>query len=63
MIEYRKSGSRIHRAAENAIAGGFNGFEIHGANGYLVHQFIYKTSIKDESIREAATSWKSISIT
>ncbi|KAL6702645.1 hypothetical protein ACN47E_001268 [Coniothyrium glycines] len=34
------------KAAENAIAAGFDGVEIHGANGYLVDQFIQDTCNK-----------------
>jgi len=34
------------RAAQNAIDAGFDGVEIHGANGYLVDQFIQDTCNK-----------------
>lgn len=33
-------------AAENAVRAGFDGVEIHGANGYLVDQFIQDSSNK-----------------
>jgi 2,4-dienoyl-CoA reductase-like NADH-dependent reductase (Old Yellow Enzyme family) len=34
------------QAARNAIEGGFDGIEIHGANGYLLDQFLHKETNK-----------------
>ena len=38
-------------AAENAIAAGVYGMECHGANGYLVDQFIQDVSSKRRRVR------------
>jgi N-ethylmaleimide reductase len=36
----------FEQAAKNAVAAGFEGIELHGANGYLLEQFIRRTSNK-----------------
>ncbi|WP_134680433.1 alkene reductase [Paracoccus ravus] len=41
------------RAAENAVAAGFDGVEIHGANGYLVEQFL-NGAVNDRTDRYGA---------
>ncbi|ORX55156.1 FMN-linked oxidoreductase [Hesseltinella vesiculosa] len=42
--EIKSIAADFAQAAENAIASGFDGVEIHGANGYLVDQFINSSS-------------------
>ncbi|MEO7672924.1 MAG: alkene reductase, partial [Pyrinomonadaceae bacterium] len=38
--EVRETVKDFGQAAKNAIEAGFDGVELHGANGYLVHQFL-----------------------
>lgn len=42
--EIRNTISDFVNAAENATLAGFDGVEIHGANGYLVDQFLQDVS-------------------
>lgn len=41
--DIKQSVQEYAQAAKNAIAAGFDGVEIHGANGYLIDQFIQDT--------------------
>jgi 2,4-dienoyl-CoA reductase-like NADH-dependent reductase (Old Yellow Enzyme family) len=38
--EIRELVEYFARSARNAVAGGFEGIEIHGAHGYLIHEFL-----------------------
>jgi len=45
-VEIKQLVEDYGQAAENAIAAGFDGIEIHGANGYLIDQFLHHDSNK-----------------
>ncbi|HKA92316.1 MAG TPA: FAD-dependent oxidoreductase, partial [Acidimicrobiia bacterium] len=38
--EIREVVEHFGRSAANAVAGGFDGVEVHGAHGYLIHEFL-----------------------
>jgi 2,4-dienoyl-CoA reductase-like NADH-dependent reductase (Old Yellow Enzyme family) len=38
--EIREVVEHFARSASNAVAGGFDGIEVHGAHGYLIHEFL-----------------------
>lgn len=42
--EIRELTDHFARSAKNAAAGGFDGIEIHGAHGYLIHEFLSPNS-------------------
>ena len=44
--DIRATVDEFAQAAKNAVAAGFDGVELHGANGYLLEQFIRPTSNK-----------------
>lgn len=47
--EVKKIIEQYKQAAINAVAAGFDGVEIHGANGYLVDQFLHqKTNMRED---------------
>jgi N-ethylmaleimide reductase len=43
-IEVQAVVDQFKQAAKNALASGFDGVEIHGANGYLIEQFLHQRS-------------------
>jgi len=42
--EIKQTIQDYRKAAENAKAAGFDGVELHAANGYLLHEFLHETS-------------------
>ncbi|MFT4086712.1 MAG: hypothetical protein QM658_06080 [Gordonia sp. (in: high G+C Gram-positive bacteria)] len=42
--------AEFRQAATNAVSAGFDGVEVHGANGYLIEQFLHSSSNRRDDV-------------